>query len=133
MRKRRIKQIIKQISALFAGLYLIILIIYYFELISTPFLVASFYGGLLNLVNSIITFLLLEYSYGKSNKVFLISVLGGMSIRLFALLMAIFIFLGFLNIDKYGFILTFFIFYFILIVLEINYLRIRAKSKEILK
>ena len=133
MREKRIIKIIKQVLILFVGLYFIILSLYYIDLISKPFLIASFYGGLLNLVNSIITFLLLEYSYGKSNKVFLISVLGGMSIRLFALLIAIFIFLGFLNIDKYGFILIFFIFYFILIVLEINYLRIRAKSKENLK
>lgn len=133
MREKRIIKIIKQVIILFVGLYFIILSLYYIDLISKPFLIASFYGGLLNLVNSVITFLLLEYSYGKSNKVFLISVLGGMSIRLFALLIAIFIFLGFLNIDKYGFILIFFIFYFILIVLEINYLRIRAKSKENLK
>lgn len=133
MKEKRRKSIIKQISTLFIAGSFLIAGFYSFNIIDQPFVIASLYGGLLNLVNSILAFILLEYSYGKSNKVFLIAVLGGMSIRIVALLISIIIFLGFLNIDKYGFILTFFIFYFILIVLEINYLRIRAKTKENLK
>ena len=133
MRKEKRKTFLKQIFGLFIIAYLIIVALYLLEIINTHFLIASFYAGGLNLINSLIAFWLLEYSYGKSNKIFMIAVMGGMVARLFALLILIFIFLAFLNIDKYGFILTFFIFYFILIVLEINFVRIRAKTKEIIR
>ncbi|OGU53910.1 MAG: hypothetical protein A2V66_17050 [Ignavibacteria bacterium RBG_13_36_8] len=130
MIKRRIGKICKYVIGFLIVSYLFICIVYKFDIISKPFLYAVHYAVIINLVNSSIAFLLCEFSFRKSNKTFLISVIGGMSIRLIILLAVIFISLEFLNIDKYGFILTFFIFYFYLLIIEINYLQNRAKTEE---
>ena len=54
--------------------------------------------------------------------------LGGLSLRLFALLIIFVLVIKFLNIDKYAFILVFFLFYFITLVIEVLfYLRIAKK------
>jgi hypothetical protein len=73
----------------------------------------------LNLFNFGIAVPLFLKSLEKSNNIFLFYNLGGLIFRFFFLLIAIFIVLNSLKIDKYGFILQFFIIYFLLISLEI--------------
>ena len=124
------KKINKQIAILYSLVFSTLLILNLFSVISDLVILSAIYAGVLNLINSLAAFLLFEYSFNRSNKSFLTSTLGGMAVRLLFLLGAVFICLKFLNIDKYGFILIFFIFYFILLVFEINYFRLKMDSKS---
>lgn len=121
----------KIISIFYVIIYLSAYIMYKSDIISELFLFSTIYAGVLNLLNSVAAFFLFKYSFGKSNNIFLIANLGGMGVRLLFLLIAVFIFIKFLNIDKYGFILTFFIFYFFLLIFEINYFKNKVEKKGI--
>ncbi len=114
----------------FVSVLLILYILNIFGAISDAVLSSAFYAVLLNFLNSLTAFLLFVYSFEKSNKVFLAANLGGMGFRLFFLLVLVFIFIKFLNIDKYGFILTFFIFYFFSLFLEIFYIKNKIEEKK---
>lgn len=89
--------------------------------VTENFVDASFYAGGLNLVNILAAYLLFDKSFGKTNKTFLIYNLGGMGLRLFFLLISIFLLLYFLNLDVYGFIFVFFVFYFLFLFLEVRF------------
>lgn len=121
----------KIISIFYIVIYLSAFIMYKSGFISELFLYSAIYAGVLNLLNSLSAFFLFKYSFGKSNNIFLIANLGGMGVRLLILLLAVFIFIKFLNIDKYGFILTFFIFYFFLLIFEIYYFKNKVEKKGI--
>jgi hypothetical protein len=69
-----------------------------------------------------------QYSLKKTNKIFLIFNLGGMSLRLILTLSVIFISIKFLKIALVGFIFTLFIWYILLLIFEII---IIGKSIEI--
>jgi hypothetical protein len=92
-----------------------------FNIISRQFFNASLLAVGLNTFNFGIAVWLFQKSLDKSNKTFLFYNLGGLGMRLFILLIAIVLILNSLKIDKYGFILQFFIFYFLLISLEIAF------------
>lgn len=86
---------------------------------------------LLNIVNTLLAIKLFDRSIKGSNKLFLINVLGGMGLRILFLLICILLIIKLLNIDKYLFIFTFFIIYFILLVFEIVYYNLKLKIKKI--
>ena len=100
-------------------LLLVYLSLYLLNFISSQFFNASLVAIGLNVFNFGFAVFLFHKSLEKSNKSFLFYNLGGLVIRLFILLIAIVLILNSLKIDKYGFILQFFIFYFLLISLEI--------------
>lgn len=96
------------------------------EVISFRFLWASFVSGAMNLANTAAAILAFNYASGKSNRHFLIYNLGGMVVRMFVLLLIFFVVLKFFNLDKFGFIFTFFVSYFIFLSIEINYFRLKV-------
>lgn len=124
------KKIINQVLLLFFVSYLTIFVLYKYNVVSYEFLSASFYAGVINALNVTASLLAFNYTLKKSNSSFLIFNMGGMVVRLFLLLAIFLIFLKFLNIDKYGFIFTFFFLYFISLMLEINYFRIKSLRKN---
>ncbi len=78
------------------------------------------YSASLGLLNYLIAVLL--FSVGikyEDNTKFLKFVFGGMVLRIFFLLIIVFMLIKFLNIEKSSFILEFFIIYFILLIIEI--------------
>ncbi len=85
----------------------------------------------LNLLNTVVAVKLFDRSIKGTNKLFLINVLGGMGLRILFLLICIFLVIKLLNIDKYIFIFTFFIIYFILLIFEIVYYNLKLKIKKI--
>jgi hypothetical protein len=123
------KKIIKHIGLVYLIGFAVITLLYHFAELGYGFIQASFYAGFLNLLNSAFAILFFELSFNKSNKDFFVMNLGGMGLRIFFLLIAVFLFIKFLNIDKIAFILLFFIFYFILLIVEINHFRLKANSK----
>lgn len=124
------KKIIKQIGLVYILGFAVIALIYQLSNLEYGFIQASLYAGFLNLLNSAFAILFFELSFNKSNKDFIVMNLGGMGLRIFFLLIAVFLFIKFLNIDKIDFILLFFIFYFILLVIEINHFRLKVNSNS---
>lgn len=106
-----------------------IAILYFTDSITNVQLVSSIYAVLFNIINFVAAIYLFKSSLGKGNNTFLIRNLGGMGLRFIILLVVIFISLKFLNIDRYGFILVFFIFYFVYLILEINFFRLSSLNK----
>lgn len=101
---------------LFLSVYVIL---YFFNFITHQFFTASILAVCLNMFNFGTAVTLFKKSLEKSNQTFLFYNLGGLGIRLFILLIVLIFILNSLKIDKYGFILQFFIIYFLLISLEI--------------
>lgn len=119
---------LKKIFYLYLFFYLLFGLFYYYNAISYLFFLSTIYAGILNLINSFIAVKLFKLSYKSGSSKFMIYNLGGLSLRLFALLIIFVLVIKFLNIDKYAFILVFFLFYFITLVIEVLfYLRIAKK------
>lgn len=111
---------VKQIAVFYIVGYVIISILYFTNNISQDFFTSSIYAGLLNLLNAFSAVKLFDISQQKGGgQSFIIYNLGGLVIRLFLLLIIFVLAIKFLNIDKYAFILVFFIFYFVSLVLEV--------------
>lgn len=96
--------------------------------VSLQFLYASFYGGLLNVLNTAASLKAFDYSVEKGGKIFILFTLGGMLFRIMLILAAILILLKFLNIDKYGFIFTFSVLYILFLAVEVNYFRLKISQ-----
>ncbi|MBU1098460.1 MAG: hypothetical protein CVV23_11840 [Ignavibacteriae bacterium HGW-Ignavibacteriae-2] len=115
----------KKIKSIFLAVYSVVALFligaYHSNLFSPELILGIVIAVLLNLLNLISAVYAFEKSILNTNKQFLIYNMGGMSIRLFVLLIALLLILKFLNIDKDGFILIFFIFYFVQLTAEIGY------------
>lgn len=88
-----------------------VIILYITEVITASMVLAGVYAAALTFVDAIAVHFAVDYSIKKSNQTFYIVALGGTLLSMFVTLIAILILLIFLNIDKYAFILVFFIFY----------------------
>lgn len=77
-------------------------------------------GFILNVINSYLAYIFFKKSLKKQNKQFMLLVFGGMSFRLFLLLLLFALIIIFLKIDRYAFIFTFLILYFISLTWEIS-------------
>jgi hypothetical protein len=125
-----VKKIYKQFALVYILVYAFIFLFFFLNTISLNSLNSTFPAGIINLLNSLAAIYAFHKGFNKSSNVFLIYTLGGMLIRLFAMLILIFLTLKYLNIDKLGFIFTLFIIYFINLILEINYFRVRIAEKK---
>ena len=109
----------KKILYLYLVVYFILFILHYTGVISQLFIISSIYAGLINLMNAFAAVKLFNISYKSGASTFMIYNLGGMGIRLFSILIIFVLVIKILNVDKYGFILVFFLFYFISLVFEV--------------
>ncbi len=107
--------------------YITVAILYYNNIISSYAVEASLYAGLLNLINLFAAYFLFKKSIGKSGNTFVAFNLGGIGLRMVFLLISIALIIKFLKIDKYAFILVFFLIYFILLSLEVGYIIVNKK------
>lgn len=89
---------------------------------------------ILAIVISTLNFLLFlgsfNYSAKKSNKIFLLFIIGGMGIRLLIMLAAVFVSIKFLKVDLVGFIFGFFIWYVFLLIYEIFIVRFGLEGRK---
>jgi hypothetical protein len=129
MKEKNLKKTINSAIIFTIACIITIALLYFFQIIDQLFLNSAIYAILFNIINFVAAVYLFKSSLGKSNNTFLIKNLGGMGLRLIILLLVIFISLKFLNIDRYGFILVFFIFYFVYLILEINFFRLSSINK----
>ncbi len=94
------------------------------------FFTSSIYAGLLNIINSFVAVKLFNISYKKGASSFMIYNLGGLGLRLMLLLVIFVLVIKFLNIDEYGFILIFFLFYFISLIFEVIFYINKTQNKH---
>jgi hypothetical protein len=123
-------RISKQVVATFIIVYALLLFLKNSGYITGEFFIASLYAGALNLINVTAAILLFNYAVKKTNKEFLIFNFGGMTVRLLALLVCVFVFFRITDVDKYGFIVLFFVFYFVFLIFEINHFLLKTTGKK---
>jgi len=99
-----------------------ILLLYQVNIISFDFLKPFIIAGVITYLNFVSGYLFLKFSYNKSDSIFLIIILGGMLLRLFLMLLVVFISLKFLDIKTSVFIFVIFFFYVFYLFSEILYL-----------
>ena len=109
--------------SLFIGLiFACILLLYQINIITFDFLKSFIIAGVITYLNFVSGYLFLKFSNNKSNNIFLIMVLGGMLLRLFMILLLVFISLKFLDIKTGVFIFMIFFFYVFYLLIEVLYL-----------
>lgn len=93
-------------------------------------IIAAALGAALSTVNIIAGYLSIEYAFNKSMTRFLKTILGGLGIRLFLLLVAMLFAIQVLKLHVLAFTISLFIYYVIFLVLEIFYIdkKVRAKT-----
>lgn len=119
---------IRPIIIILLSTSLIFLILHLFDVIEWHLVLVCFLTAGITLINAFFAYFLFKKSLGKPNKDFLVYNLGGMLVRMFFLLLVVFIVIKFLNVDEYAFIFLFFIFYFTSLIFEVNYFRIKARQ-----
>lgn len=110
------------------SILLLILILYSLSIISGMILKSIGIGFLLSFLNFLIGLLLIKFSISQSEKIFFVSLWGGMLFRLVLGLSLILISLIFLEISTYGFIFSILFFYVFYLIIEIFYLNLGRKS-----
>jgi hypothetical protein len=109
--------------SLFIGfIFVSILFLYQIKIISFDFLKSFILAGVITYLNFVSGYFFLKFSYKKSDIIFLIMILGGMLLRLFMILLLVFISLKFLDIKTSVFIFVIFFFYIFYLLVEILYL-----------
>jgi hypothetical protein len=124
------RKILKQVAFMFILFYLMVFITFELNIITYKIVQSTLYSGSINLMNIIVSIVAFNYGYDQSNKKFLIYVFGTMVLRMFFILICVFIVVKFINIDQYGFIFSLFILYFVALMLEINFYRLKIKEKK---
>jgi hypothetical protein len=109
--------------SLFIGLiFASILLLNQISIISFDFLKSFIIAGVITYLNFVSGYIFLKLSNNKSNTIFLIMIMGGMLLRLFMMLLLVFISLKFLDIKTGVFIFVSFFFYVFFLLVEILYL-----------
>jgi hypothetical protein len=124
------KKITGKILFLFLLFYFISLILYYAKIIKSDSFIAACLGGLLSLGNAVAALVLNKNSEGKSNVVYLLYNIGGMGLRMVVMLGVIVLCIKLLKVEVFGFILSFFILYFITLIMEMNYFRKNQENNQ---
>src|ERR1035437_4188033 len=105
---------------LFIGfIFVSILLLNQINIISFDFLKSFIIAGVITYLNFVAGYLFLKFSHNKSDNIFLIMIMGGMLLRLFMILLLVFISLKFLDIKTGVFIFVIFFFYVFYLLIEI--------------
>jgi hypothetical protein len=122
----------KAINAMFISLLAsVVCFILYFSKTITPLICFSVLLAIaISSVNFLSFVVIYLYSVKKSNKVFLICNLGGMSLRLLLVPILVLISIKFLKIALVEFIFTFFIWYILLLMFEIMIINKNLKTRK---
>jgi len=123
----------KQLLALGFIVSLVVLlavaILYFNLLVSKVIFKSIIFGSFISIINFLIGLSLVKFSINKSEKIFLISLWGGMLFRLIFGLSIVIISLIFLEINTYGFIFSILFFHIFYLIIEIFYLDLRRKNR----
>jgi len=116
MKRRSPVKILKNVLFLFLVTSSGVLVLTLFKRVSIYGCTSILLASLFAILNFIVFILLSGFSSAKSNQIFLFWSLGGAFIRLFMILVLIFVSIKFLKVDLVAFIFTFFIWYVVLFI-----------------
>lgn len=119
-----------QLVAIIAVCAITLAVLYWIEAIDGKVAASYVISFAMNFTNSLAAYFLFEKSLNKSGQEFLIYNLGGMTARILILLVVIFLVIKFAEISLKGFLISFFVLYFILLILEILHYKIRISSRK---
>jgi hypothetical protein len=97
---------------------------------SPEILRAALAGCALSTLNALVGFLTIEFAFGKSYTAFLKAVLGGMGVRMFAMLGALALLISVFHMHTLALAISLLGFYVIYLVLEILYLQKKVVVKN---
>lgn len=112
--------------------FIIILVVTILHLISDvsgPIFKSILLGTGFSILNFAVGFLLIKFSVNKSDRIFLLTLWGGLLLRLILGLTIVLLTLIFLEINAYGFIFSILFFYVFYLLIEIFYLNLGRKSR----
>lgn len=92
------------------------------QIINKAITISLFLAEVLASINYFVGIFFVKFSFNKNNNIFLLSILGGMFLRMFFTLILIGAIIKLLKVNVFYFILVFFILYFYFLTLEIIYL-----------
>lgn len=108
---------------LFIGfIFACLLLLFQINIVTFDFFKSFILAGIITYLNFASGYLFLKFSQNKSDNIFLIMILGGMLLRLFIILLLVFISVKFLDIKTGVFIFIIFFFYVFYLLIEILYL-----------
>ena len=119
---KHINNFLLKMSLFIGFIFACILLLNQINIITFDFFKAFILAGVITYLNFVSGYLFLKFSNNKSDNIFLIMVLGGMILRLFMILLLVFISLKFLDIKTGVFIFIIFFFYVFYLLIEILYL-----------
>lgn len=122
---------IRQIrNPLMIAIFVLFLVVFLFQvgIIDQILTISILYAGGITILNFIVFSFMYVKSVNKKNKNFLIINLGGMVLRLFFVLLTVFIVIKFLKVDVIGFIFTLLILYILFLIAEIMIINRLGKS-----
>lgn len=119
---------IKKSFIVFFVVIAIVLILGFLRILSIQTVYPILFGSFLSILNFVIFLIMFRYSIQKSNKFFLLFSIGGIILRLFIMLVIVFVVLKFLKIDVFGFIFAFFLWYVFFLVFEISIVQSKTKN-----
>ena len=111
-----------KVSLLILSVYCLFWLFYGINLVSFEFLKSFVLAGVITYLNFVLGYLGIKFSECKGVNILMIAVFGGMILRLFMLLLLVFISLRFLDIRTGIFIFMIFFFYVFYLLTEILYL-----------
>jgi hypothetical protein len=111
-----------KISLFIGFIFGAILLLFQINIITFDFFKSFILAGVITYLNFVSGYLFLKFSHNRSDNIFLIMILGGMLLRLFMILLLVFISLKFLDIKTGVFIFVIFFFYVFYLLIEILYL-----------
>jgi len=112
------------------AIFVLFLVVFLFQvgIIDQILTISILYAGGITILNFIVFSFMYVKSVNKKNKNFLIINLGGMVLRLFFVLLTVFIVIKFLKVDVIGFIFTLLILYILFLIAEIMIINRLGKS-----
>jgi hypothetical protein len=119
---KHINNFLLKMSLFIGFIFVSILLLNQISIISFDFLKSFIIAGVITYLNFVSGYLFIKFSNNKSDTIFLIMILGGMLLRLFMMLLLVFISLKFLDIKTGVFIFIIFFFYVFYLLVEILYL-----------
>ena len=113
-------------SSLFLSFCVLIpFVLYGIQAIDKLIFLSIIIGAAIIFINFLLGIWFFKIGFKRSQSIFLISILGGLVIRLFLTLTSVLMCLLFLELNRLSFIFSIFIFYFLHLTIEIIYLNLR--------
>lgn len=114
-----------------SAVVLLIGIIAMFATGSKHLLIPFLLGWLISFINTVIGITVITRAFKTAGKGFFNTILLSMVVRMFAIVGVVALLIIFVKIDKVNLAVSLFLFYFLFLILEINYLQSGTRNNEI--